>query len=287
MTQRLERITGDYVRGRLDRRGFFQKMTAVLGSYALVHQYLESSGLAAGPIAQMEANRSNVTTREIAYPSGEHSIGASLSVPSGAAAAPAVIVIHENRGLNDHTRDVGRRFAAAGYVALAPDLLSRVGGTAAAGSPDNARTLIRQIGADDAVADLIAARRHLQTLPEARGRKIGSVGFCWGGARSFRLATADPDLAAAVVFYGSPPPEELLGSIRCPVLGLYGEQDTRVTSTVAATVSRMEAVGKSYEPHIYPGAQHAFFNDTGTRHDPEASADAWKRVMAFFAEHLS
>ena len=288
MDQEIKEITDDYLSGRLDRRSFFRRMTAVLGSYTLVHHYLEVSGLAAGPIARREAELASVETREVHYPSGEHSILASLSLHSGGESAPAVVVIHENRGLNEHTRDVARRFAVAGYVAIAPDFLSRAGGTAAAGSPDGARQVIRRISWQDVTADMIAARTYLQGLPEVSGHKVGSVGFCWGGARSFRFATSDPELSAAVVFYGSPPPEDLLDGIRCPILGLYGENDTRVTSTVEATRAQMEARGKSYEPVIYPGAEHAFFNDTrADRHDPEASADAWQRVLRFFEVHLT
>ena len=287
MNSRIRKITEDYLDGKLDRRKFFWRMSAALGSYTLVHHYLETSGLAAGAITTLESSQRNVASSEIQYPSGDHQVIASLNIPSGEGPFPAIIVIHENRGLNDHTRDLARRFAAEGYVALAPDLLSRKGGTAAATSPDHARELIGEISWDDAIEDLLAAHRYLEQLPESRGQKVGSIGFCWGGARSFLLATADSDLAACVVFYGTPPAAEQLDKIQCPVMGVYGELDQRVTSTVESTARALKEKGKSFEYTIYPGAQHAFFNDTRQeRYHEESALDAWQRTLTFFDKHL-
>jgi carboxymethylenebutenolidase len=287
MNSQIKEITRQYLDGHLDRRRFLGKLTAILGSYTIAHHYLEVSGLAAGPVASLESARANVSSSEVHYPSADLSITASLSVPSTSDPAPGVIVIHENRGLNDHTRDVARRFAAAGYLALAPDILSRKGGTAATDSPDHARELIGEIAPEEAIQDLLAGHEYLKKRPELKGQKVGSVGFCWGGARSFLLAAADPELAACVVFYGSTPAEEKLNSIVCPVLGLYGELDTRITSRVEATAEAMGARNKSFEYKIYAGADHAFFNDTrAERYRQEAARDAWQRVLAFFEKHL-
>ncbi len=287
MSSELKEVTQQYLEGKLDRRGFLGKLTAILGSYTIVHHYLEISGLASGPVAFLESARANVSSSEIQYPSGNFSITASLSLPSDSGPAPGVIVIHENRGLNDHTRDVARRLAAAGYVALAPDLLSRKGGTAATDSPDHARTLIREIAVEEAIQDLLAGHEYLKKRPELRGQKVGSVGFCWGGARSFLLATADSELAASVIFYGSTPEHQKLDAIECPVLGFYGELDRRITSKVEETAQAMKSRNKSYEYKIYAGADHAFFNDTrAERYHEEAAQDAWKQMLAFFERNL-
>ncbi len=288
MDEGVSEITREYLLGKLGRREFFRRMVAVFGSYSLVHQYLESSGLAAGAIAKLESSRAQVASRDIRYPSDGESVIGALSLPSGDESVPALIVIHENRGLNDHIRDIARRFAAQGLAALAPDLLSRKGGTAAMGSPDEARRVIRTVGAQEAIQDLLAAHRFLNQHPRVRGQKVGCVGFCWGGARSFLLAASDPNLAAAVVFYGSPPAPERLSGISCPVMGNYGELDNRVTSTVAATAEAMSRQGKIFDYKIYPGAKHAFFNDTREdRYDEGAAQDAWDRSLDFFRKHLS
>ena len=287
MNEQLESLVDEYRVGALDRRAFMRRLIAVTGSMAAAHLLLESSGLAGTLISEIESKQAGVSSDTVTYagPGGAKLTGY-LSVPAGSKRAPGVIVIHENRGLNDHTRDVARRFAAEGFVALAPDALSRKGTTAAMASPDAAREAIMTISPEEAIADLEAAVAHLDAHARVERGRVGSVGFCWGGARSFLLAAEAERLKAAVVFYGSAPPPEKLAAVHVPVLGLYGETDERITSQVPAVAEALKKAGKRFEYKIYPGAGHAFFNDTGERYNAEAAKDAWARTLAFLRANL-
>ena len=271
-----------YRGGALDRRTFVTRLIAATGSMAAAHMLLESTGLAGSLVSQVESKKLDVASEAVVYESsGKARVSGYLSAPPGAGRFPGVVVIHENRGLNDHTRDVARRFAAEGFVALAPDILSRKGGTGALGTPEKAREAIGTIPPEEALADLRASVTHLDKHPKVRSGSVASVGFCWGGARSFLLAAESEKLRAAVVFYGSAPPPETIARVRVPVLGLYGELDQRITSQVPAVAEAMKKAGKTFEYKIYPGADHAFFNDTGERYNAEAARDAWTRTLAF------
>ena len=285
--ERMNTIVDAYKGGALDRRAFIARLITMTGSMAAAHLLLESSGLASTLISDIESKQIRVSSETIKYPSANGvSVSGYLSVPRGRGRFPAVVVIHENRGLNDHTRDVARRFAAAGFTALAPDLLSRKGGTAAMASPDKAREAITTLPAEDAITDLNAGLAYLDRHARVKSGRLGSVGFCWGGARSFMLASESERLRAAVVFYGSAPPPDKLAQARCPVLGLYGETDERITSRVPEVAEAMKKSGKRFEYKIYAGAGHAFFNDTGERYNPDAATDAWKRTLAFLRANL-
>lgn len=288
MEQTIEAIVTGYRKRELNRRDFITRLIAVTGSMAVAHMLLESSGLAATLLSEIESEQAKVTSTTVQY-SGGNAIQLSgyLSVPQGKGNFPAVLVIHENRGLNEHTRDVARRFAAEGFVALAPDALSRKGGTDKMKTPDEARAAISTISAEDAIADLKAGLDYLDSHKQVKRGRLASVGFCWGGARSFTLATESERLRAAVVFYGTAPPLEKLAQVRVPVLGLYGETDERITSRVPETAEALKKAGKRFEYKIYPGAGHAFFNDTGERYNAEAAKDAWTRTLAFLHKNLS
>ena len=287
MTDKMKTIIDEYKGGTLNRRGFLTRLIAVTGSMATAHLLLESTGLANTLISEVESGQIKVSSVTIAYPSAAGiSVSGYLSAPQGKGKFPAVIVIHENRGLNEHTRDVARRFASEGFVALAPDLLSRKGGTGSMESPDKAREALSTIPPADSIVDLNAGLAFLNKHSRVKKGRLGSVGFCWGGARSFTLAAEAPLLDAAVVFYGSAPSAETLARVRVPVLGLYGETDERITSKVPEVEAEMKKNNKSYEYKIYPGAGHAFFNDTGERYDAEAAKDAWTRTIAFLRANL-
>lgn len=287
MAERVESVVEEYRGGAIDRRAFVARLIALTGSMGAAHLLLESSGLAATLVSQVESRQSNVSSQTVTYPSaGGVSVSAYLSTPQGKGRHPAVVVIHENRGLNDHTRDVARRFAAEGFTALAPDLISRKGGTGSMESPDKAREALSQISAEDAITDLKSGLTFLDRHERVRKGRLASVGFCWGGARSFLLAAEEPRLRAAVVFYGSAPPPEKLAQVHAPVLGLYGETDERITSRVPEVAEAMRKHGKQFEHKIYAGAAHAFFNDTGQRYHPEAAKDAWTRTLAFLRDRL-
>jgi carboxymethylenebutenolidase len=284
----LETTIGEYQGGKLDRRAFISRLITITGSMAATHLLLESSGLAETLVSEIESKQIQVASETIVYPStGDTRVTGYLSAPQGEGKFPAVIVIHENRGLNDHTRDVARRFAAEGFVAVAPDLLSRKGGTASMESPDKAREAIGTVSSEEAIADLKAGLAFLNQHAKVQAGQLGSVGFCWGGARSFLLAAESELLKAAVVFYGSAPPAGKIAQVRCPVLGIYGETDERITSKVPEVAAAMKEVGKAFEYKIYPGAGHAFFNDTGERYNAEAAKDAWTRNLAFLRTNLT
>ena len=283
----VDAIVADYRNRTLNRRDFLARLIAATGSMAAAHTLLETSGLAATLVSEQESQQAKVSSSTVEY-AGENGIklGGFISVPQGEGSFPAVVVIHENRGLNEHTRDVARRFAAEGFVALAADALARKGGTAQMKTPDEARAAITALAAEDAIKDLKASLEYLNSLPQVKRGQLGSVGFCWGGARSFTLATQSDLLKAAVVFYGSTPPLEQLPQVRCPILGLYGETDERITSRVPETAEAMKKAGKSFEYKIYPGAGHAFFNDTGERYNADAAKDAWSRTLSFLRTNL-
>lgn len=280
-------IVAAYENRGLNRRDFLTRLIAVTGSMAAAHLLLESSGLAQTVISTIESQQSQVNSETVRYPSSPNvKIICSLNVPQAKGKFPAVIVIHENRGLNDHTRDVARRFAAAGFVALAPDLLSRQGGTGSMQTPDKAREALGKLTAEDAFTDLEAGLSFLNQHKQINKGKLGSVGFCWGGARSFLLAADSKLLKAAVVFYGSAPSAEKLTQVRVPVLGLYGETDERITSKVPEVAEALKKNNKQFEYKIYPKAGHAFFNDMGERYQKEGAEDAWTQTLTFLRAKL-
>ncbi len=286
-TQQIDQLAADYSGGTLPRRDFLARLAVITGSMAAAHLLVEKSGLAQ-VISQKETEKGaiKIDGADVDFSQGELKLGGYLAAPSGKGPFPAVVVIHENRGLNEHTRDVARRFAIEGFVALAPDALARIGGTASMKTPDEARAAIGTISPEQALADLEATLVYLDTLPNVAKGKLGSVGFCWGGARSFALALNSDKVRGSVVFYGSAPPTAELANVKAPVLGLYGETDARITNAVPEVAAAMLAAGKSFDYKIYKGAGHAFFNDTGERYSPEAAADAWPKAVGFLREKL-
>ncbi len=258
----------------------------MVGAYPMAHHLLETSGMAMSVLSQVESETASVDSTAVKYPGEGVTLEGYLSRPKGTGPYPAVIVLHENRGLNDHIRDVARRLASQGHVALAVDMLSRQGGTGSMADPEAARAAFRNVSDDDVVRDLDSAYNYLQSHAMVQQNQTGVIGFCWGGQRSFLYATANPNLKAAVVFYGTTPEEAALANIQAPVLANYGETDQRITSRVPETEAAMRRLGKSFDFKIYPGAGHAFFNDTSDRYDESAAADAWNRTLAFFKNNL-
>lgn len=287
MEKEIEKIVSQYSSKSVNRREFLSRLIAVTGSMAAAHLLLEKSGLAQTVVSKIESKQNKVNSETIKYASSKSvNVSGYLSVPQAKGKYPAVIVIHENRGLNDHTREVARRFAAEGFVALAPDLLSRKGGTGSMESPDKAREALTTLSAEDALIDLEAGLAYLNKHKMVKKKQLGSVGFCWGGARSFLMASESELLKAAVVFYGSAPAAEKIAKVRVPVLGIYGETDERITSKVPEVAEIMKKSGKRFEYKIYPGAGHAFYNDTGERYNEAAAKDAFTRTLAFLRENL-
>jgi len=195
-----------------------------------------------------------------------------------------VIVIHENRGLNAHIKDVARRVALEGFVALAPDFLSLEGGTPA--DEEKARAMFQTLDPAKTTANGIATVEFLKTYPQGNG-KVGAVGFCWGGGTVNNLAVASPDLAAGVAYYGAQP-KEGIDKIKAALLLHYGGLDDRINAGIKAYEAALKAAGKEFTIYIYDGAQHAFNNDTSAARYNKAAADlAWSRTIAFFKEKLA
>ncbi|MBI2919233.1 MAG: dienelactone hydrolase family protein [Chloroflexi bacterium] len=223
----------------------------------------------------------------VSFPGQEVPIKAYEVRPPAAGPFPALIVIHENRGLTEHIKDVTRRFAEQGYVALGVDLLSRPGGRERFATDDEAVAAINSLSREGVVQDLQSAFDYLASRPYVRADHIGVIGYCWGGGNSLLMATRVQGLRTAVVYYGPNPPNlDDVANIGGPVLGIYGEQDTRITVNVPALAEALKRHNKAFEYKVYPGAAHAFFNDTGSRYNAESAADAWTVTLAFLEKNL-
>ena len=298
---RLAQLAAEYRAGRITRRVFIERLTVVLGGSTLAQHYLSSSGQAgtlfppqeSAPAPESRDGTSvsfRVESSAVIYPGEGATLLGYFSRPQhreGGKPFPGLLLIHENRGLDEHIRTVARRLAAEGYFVLAVDQLSRLGGAASFPSPDEAAAACGKVGDEDVVRDLEAACSYLRSHPLVEADRIGVMGFGWGGQRAFLYATVNPTLKAAVVFYGGPPPEDKLAAIATPVLGNYAGNDASVTSTVAAAEAAMQRLGKSFDARIYPAADNAFFNDTGPLYNEAAAHDAWTRTLAFLKKHLA
>ena len=235
-----------------------------------------------GAVVLMAAiNRTDIHAEYVKYLSGRDTVTAYLAYPERPQPAPAVIVIHEIFGLSDFARQTTEQLAKDGFVAIAPDLLSRRGGTPA--TPDSARKLIATLNPDTVTQDLDATRRYLKGLRPVRANQIGIIGFCWGGGQSFRYATNTPDLRAFVVCYGPSPATEDLARIRAPGLGVYAENDARINAGLPAAVAVLHAAGKDYQYRVYPGVGHGFLR---SRDNPAVADTAWAAVVQFFRAKL-
>jgi len=220
------------------------------------------------------------------FASGDARIKGYLARPVGDGQRPAVLVCHENRGLTEHIKDVTRRLAKSGYVALAVDLLSRQGGTSAIADQTQVPGMLGQTPTEQLVQDFEAGWAYLQGLPFVRPDGVGMVGFCFGGGVTWQVATQLADLKAAVPYYGPHPSVEDVPGIQAAVLGIYAGRDQRINQGIDTIEAAMKQNGKVYEKAIYPDTDHAFHNDTGTRYNADAARDAWSRTMAWFAQYL-
>ena len=216
---------------------------------------------------------------------GTDSIRAYVAYPERSVKAPGIIVIHENRGLTEWEPTVADRLAKNGFIAISPDLLSsRFGMTPT--NQDTARMLMGQLEPDRVTADLDAIYAWLNSQPSVKSDQIGTIGFCWGGGQSFRYATNNPKLKAAVVCYGPAPDAAALGRIEARVLGVYGENDARINAALPSVDSSMKAAKKSFEHDIYPGTGHGFLKPGRQGSDTPQVEKAWERIVAFYRETL-
>ncbi len=221
--------------------------------------------------------------KNITYPGKTGKVQAHLAKPKDAGKLPGVIIIHENRGLNPHTEEVARRMALEGYLAIAPNALSPVGGTPE--DADKARDLMAGLDAGDTVSNFVAAAKYLKTHPNSTG-KVGITGFCWGGGMTYQGAVNSPDVQAAVPFYGRQPAIEDVPKIKASMLIHYAGEDERINAGIPEFEEALKKAGVEYEIYMYEGAQHAFFNDTSPRYHEAASKLAWKRTIDFFNKKL-
>jgi carboxymethylenebutenolidase len=274
----------EYTHAPLDRRVFLKQLASLAGSSAAAYALLPllENNYAHAALVPESDPRLRTQALEFAGPKGP--LKAYLAQPSAKGKRGSVLVIHENRGLNPHIRDVARRAALAGYNALALDFLSPLGGT-----PDNedtAREWFSKLNRAETANNGVAALAYLKALPESNGR-IGAVGFCWGGGMVNQLAVFEPDLDAAVCFYGMAPETALVAQIKARVLLHYAGQDERINAGRAAYEAAMKAANIRFESFLYDGKQHAFHNDTNTARYDKAAADlAWTRTLGLFSKTL-
>ncbi len=284
--QELLTLFDAYVHGDIDRRTFLEragKFAVGAVTAAMLLDELSPDFLHAVVLSPDDA-RVVAERVEIPSPAGHGKVRSYFVRPKEAKGKlPGVLVIHENRGLNPHIEDVARRFALAGYAALAPDALTSLGGYP--GGEDSARTLFQKLDADKSRADFAAAFEWLKASSATTGR-VGGVGFCWGGGTVNWLATQRTDLAAGVPFYGSSPDPADVSKIRTPLLVQSAEVDPRINESWPAFEAALKAAGVVYERHLYPGTQHGFHNDTTPRYDAAAAQLAWERTVAFLDRHV-
>jgi carboxymethylenebutenolidase len=275
-----------YVHGRITRRDFMEQA----GRFAV-------GGMTAGAILEsLSANYLNplvsrgdarIQEEYVMYPSpaGYESVRAYKIRPAGTTGRlPAVVVVHENRGLNPYIEDVARRFATEGFLAFAPDGLTSLGGYP--GNDDQGREMQSSLDRARLLEDFVAAVDFMQSHPESTGR-VGIVGFCYGGGVSNTLATRNAELGAAVPFYGGQPAAEAAANIRAPLLLHFAEDDEGVNSGWPAWEAALRANGVRYEAHVYPGTLHGFHNDTTPRYNEGAARLAWQRTVDFFRRELA
>ena len=284
MNQRIIDLFDLFTHGELSRRQFLERLGRMVGG--------SSAALAILPILQSDYSRQVVAQQDPRLDVSETSwvadgarISGYLARLKGGRRRPGVIVIHENRGLNPHIRDVARRLALEGFLALAPDMLSPLGGTPS--DEDRAREMLGTLNPQETLARLASAVPFLSGHPESTG-KVGAVGFCWGGGYANQLAAAGTSLDASVPYYGRQLPAGEVPRITAPLCLHYAGLDQRINAGIADYVAALTSNGKPYEIYVYEGANHAFNNDTNeARYDRAAAELAWSRTVAFLRRHLA
>lgn len=283
MDQRIINLYDEYIHSPvISRSDFLKKLTLITGSVALsqsVLSQIENDYNAAG-----NTSEEDLFTEKVSFDGVPGAMSAYVARPKEEKKYAAVIVIHENRGLNAHIEDVARRAAKAGYLAIAPNALSALGSLPA--TEDEARTKFQTLKPEDNLQNFINAYNYLSTRKDYNG-KAGCVGFCWGGAMSNSLAVNLPGLKAAVAFYGRQPAAEDVVKIKAAIQLHYASLDERINAGIAAYDEALKKNNITYENHMYEGVNHAFHNDTsGARYNEAAAKLAWQRTIDFFAKHL-
>ncbi|MCB2377616.1 dienelactone hydrolase family protein [Hymenobacter sp. BT635] len=285
MDQRIINLFDEYTHKPLSRKDFIERLVKLTGGMALAMSALSILDPGYAEAATVEETDKDLVLEEVTWPGDEATMKGYLARPKGRKKRGSVVVIHENRGLTPHIKDVTRRVAKAGYLALGVDALSPLGGTPA--NEDEGRTLIGKLDAVQNLGNYLRALNYLRSRPDSNG-KTGCVGFCWGGALANQLAVHDSQLNAAVAYYGMQPKAEDVGLIKATVMLHYGGLDERVNAGAAAYEAALKAAHVPYEQYIYEGANHAFNNDSSpARYNAEAAKLAWDRTLRLFKEKLA
>lgn len=284
MDQEIIKLYDEYTHKPLSRKDFMTRLVKITGSMAIAMSalsLLESNYAKAETVSQQDTD---LVIEDITYPGDGTTMKGYFARPKAGGKLGSVVVIHENRGLNPHIKDIARRVAKAGYLALAPDALSPFGGTPA--NEDEARALFAKIEAPKNLNNFLKAIDYLKSRPESNG-KVGCVGFCWGGALVNQLAVNSPALLAAVAYYGRQPEAADVPKIKAEMLLHYGALDTGIDAGIPAYETALKAAGTKYQLYVYEGANHAFNNDTGgARYNEAAAKLAWGRTMELFSRKL-
>jgi carboxymethylenebutenolidase len=284
MDQEVMELNEEYSHGSLGRRDFLKKLAIVAGGTAAADAMLpllERNSAIAQVVAKDDAR---LIVEYMKYPGETGEVRAYFVRPKEDAKLPGVVVIHENRGLNAHIEDVTRRVALEGFLAIAPDALSPLGGTPQ--DPEKAPALIGQLDRQKTIKNYLAAVKYLKTYSLSTG-KVGTVGFCWGGGMANQVAVHSPDVVAAVPYYGLAPAAEDVPKIRASLLLHYAGLDERINSGIPAFEAALKKASVDYKIYMYEGAQHGFNNDrSSARYNREAAQLAWQRTISFLKEKL-
>ncbi len=284
MDQRIIALYDAFTHGALDRRGFIERLSKLAGGSAAALALIPLLRANRAAAAMIDPADDRLTIASMSFAGAGGDVRAYVAKPKGGGDLPAVVVIHENRGLNPHIEDVARRLGLSGFLAVAPDFLSPAGGTPA--DEDKARDMIGALDPQQTVANAKAAVAAARGHGDGNG-KVGAVGFCWGGGLIGQLAVADPTLDAGVVFYGRTPDPADVPKIEAPLLLHYAGLDERINAGVPAFQEALDKAGKDYTLYMYDGANHAFHNDTSAARYDKAAADlAWSRTTDFFKQRL-
>lgn len=297
----IEELVHLYVDGAFNRRELMEKVSKYAGGWAAALAAMTALGVSTGSgVAQAQslscpadpkvpADATDITAQDVTYPGQASVLYGYLAYPNPLPATqqPGIIVIHENRGLVEHIRDVTRRCARAGFVALGVDLLSRQGGTGNFPDAVSQQQAYTQTNQFDRRVDLISSLDYLKHQPMCKFDSIGTVGFCAGGGNAWDFVLSIQELKAAVMFYGTPvPPVDLLSLIQTPVLANYAELDRSLSLSMAPIMTAMLTLQKTFSLRLYQGVGHAFNNDTGPAYNPAAACDAWAASIAWFNKFL-
>lgn len=284
MESKLTGLYRDYKSGQTSRRTFIRKLAIITGSSAAalaLLPVLEANEIQAANVPQEDPD---LVTESITYPAETGEMKAFMARPAKGKKFPAVIVIHENRGLVPHIKDVTRRMAKEGFLAVAPDALSPLGGTPE--DISNVGAMFKQLDGEKTTKNFVAAVKYLKTNPLSTG-KVGCTGFCWGGAMTNQVAVNAPDLDAAVPYYGRQPVAEDVEKIKAPIMAHYAGNDPGINAGIPAFEEALKKYNKEYQIFMYEGAGHAFNNDSNPeRYNETAAKLAWGRTIGFFKEKL-